>query len=62
MALYGAGQREAAVEHLLEILRRDRAWNEEAARKQLVTLFEAFGPTDPLTVATRRKLSSLLFS
>jgi putative thioredoxin len=62
MALYGTGQREAAVEHLLEILRRDRAWNEEAARKQLVTLFEAFGPTDPLTVATRRKLSSLLFS
>ncbi len=62
MALYGADQREAAVEHLLEILRRDRAWNEEAARKQLLTLFEAFGPTDPLTVATRRKLSSLLFA
>ncbi|MFQ5959056.1 MAG: thioredoxin [Alphaproteobacteria bacterium] len=62
MALYGAGRREAAVEHLLDIVRRDRAWNDEAARKQLLTLFEAFGPTDPLTVAARRKLSSLLFA
>jgi putative thioredoxin len=62
LALVARGEREAAVEHLLEIVRRNRAWNEEAARKQLVTLFEAFGPGDPLTVASRRRLSSLLFS
>lgn len=62
LAYYSAGEREAAVDELLEIIRRDRAWNEDAARKQLVKLFEAFGPTDPLTVASRRRLSSLLFS
>ena len=42
---------------LLELVRRDRKWNEEAARKQLVTLFEAMGPTDPRTIEARRKLS-----
>ncbi len=62
MALFGAGQREAAVDHLLEIMTRDMAWNDEAARKQLLEFFEAMGPTDPLTVAARRRLSSLLFS
>ena len=62
MALYAAGQKEGAADELMEILRRDRNWNEEAARKQLVKFFEAWGPTDPLTLATRRKLSSLLFS
>jgi len=62
MALYGAGQRDAAVDELLELMRRDRAWNDEAARKQLVKLFEAFGPADPLTVSARRRLSSLLFA
>jgi putative thioredoxin len=62
MALYGAGKREAAVDELLEIVRRDREWNDQAARKQLIKLFEAFGPTDKLTVQSRRKLSSLLFS
>lgn len=61
-ALYADGDREGAVNELLECARRDRAWNEEAARKQLVKLFEAMGPTDPLTVRSRRKLSSLLFS
>jgi putative thioredoxin len=61
-ALFAAGRREEAVEHLLTLVRKDRAWNEEAARKQLVKLFEAMGPTDPLTVATRRRLSSILFS
>ncbi|HSV28115.1 MAG TPA: tetratricopeptide repeat protein, partial [Candidatus Omnitrophota bacterium] len=40
----------------------DRAWNDDAARKQLVKFFEAFGPTSPLTIAGRRRLSSLLFS
>ena len=62
MALYGSGQRDQAIEELLEIARRDRRWNDEAARKQLVKLFEALGPTDPLTVSGRRRLSSLLFS
>jgi putative thioredoxin len=62
MALYGAGDREAAIEELLESVRRERRWNDEAARKQLVKLFEALGPTDPLTISARRRLSSLLFS
>ncbi len=60
-ALYAAGQQEEAIEQLLELLRRDRAWNEEAARKQLLKLFEALGPTNPLTQSGRRRLSSLLF-
>ncbi len=62
VALHAAGEREAAASALLEIIRRDRAWNEEAARKQLVKFFEAWGPMDPLTVDSRRRLSSLLFS
>ena len=62
MAHYGAGRNEQAVDELIEIVRRDRNWNDEAARQQLVTFFEAFGHTDPLTVAGRRKLSSILFS
>ena len=48
--------------NLLELVRRDRKWNEDAARKQLVTLFEAMGPADPRTIEARRKLSGLLFS
>ncbi len=62
MALYAADSREAAVEQLIEIVKRDRAWNEEAARKQLIKFFEAWGPTDPLTLDARRRLSTLLFS
>jgi putative thioredoxin len=61
-ALFAAGEREAAVDELLEIIRRNRAWNDEAARKQLLKFFEAMGPTDPLTVAARRRLSSILFA
>lgn len=61
-ALLAAGQREEAVDQLLESIKRDRKWNEEAARKQLLTLFEAFGPTDELTLSARRRLSSMLFS
>ncbi len=61
-ALEAAGQSDAAAEALLEIIRRDRAWNDEAARKQLVKLFEAWGPTDPRTLEFRRRLSSILFS
>lgn len=62
LALDGSGDRDGALEQLLEIVRRDRKWNEEAARKQLVTLFEAMGPTDERTIAARRKLSSILFA
>ncbi len=62
MALNAAGEREGAVTELLEIVRMDRNWNDEAARKQLLTLFEAFGPTDEVTLSGRRQLSSILFS
>ncbi|HXC55940.1 MAG TPA: thioredoxin [Rhizomicrobium sp.] len=62
LALDGAGDREAALTQLLDIVRRDRKWNEEAARKHLVTLFEAMGPADPRTLDARRRLSSILFS
>lgn len=62
LALYGANQHEAAADELLELIRRDRTWNEEAGRKQLLKLFEAWGPTNPLTLQTRRRLSALLFS
>jgi putative thioredoxin len=61
-AYVAAGRREEAVEALLEMVGLDRAWNDEAARKQLVTLFDAFGPMDELTRYGRRQLSSLLFS
>lgn len=61
-ALFGAGQREEAVDELLTLYKRDREWNEQAARKQLVKFFEAMGPTDPLTLSARRRLSSLMFS
>ena len=62
MAHHGAGRNEQAIDELIEIIRRDRQWNDEAARQQLLKLFEALGHTDPLTVAGRRKLSSILFS
>jgi len=62
MALYAAGRQQEAIDHLIEGVRRDRAWNEEQARKQLVKFFEALGPMDPVTVAGRRRLSSILFS
>ena len=62
IALQAAGEREAAAEALIEIVRRDRKWNDEAARQQLLKLFEAWGPTDPVTLSARRQLSALLFS
>ena len=62
VALNAAGQREKAADHLLEIVKRDRKWNDDGARKQLVQLFEAWGPTDDATVSGRRKLSSILFA
>ncbi|MDD9991910.1 MAG: thioredoxin [Rhodospirillales bacterium] len=62
MAYHGAGRNEQAIDELIDIIRRDREWNEQAARQQLLKLFEALGHADPLTVAGRRKLSSILFS
>ncbi len=61
-ALFGAGEREAAIDELLTLFKRDRNWDEQAARRQLVKFFEAMGPTDPLTVSARRRLSALMFS
>ena len=61
-ALYGAGDAEAAIDHLLELFKRDRAWNDDAARMQLLKIFEALGSTHPATVEGRRRLSTMLFS
>jgi putative thioredoxin len=62
VALNANGRREAAAQELLAILKRDRAWNDEAARKLLLEFFESWGPVDPATRSARRQLSSLLFS
>jgi putative thioredoxin len=61
VALNGKNMRDEAADALIEILKRDRTWNEEGARKQLLQFFEAWGPMDKASVAGRRKLSSLLF-
>jgi putative thioredoxin len=60
--LFLRGQIEAAMEHLLAIVRKDREWQDQAARKRLVRLFEALGPNHPATINGRRKLSTVLFS
>ena len=62
VALAARGQKTEAAEHLLELVRRDRNWNDQAARKQLVQLFEAWGFKDAAAIDGRRRLSSLLFS
>jgi len=62
LALNAAGNRQGAVDNLLDIMKRSRIWNEDAARKQLVQLFEAWGPKDEMTLAGRRRLSALLFA
>jgi putative thioredoxin len=62
IALNGIGRRQEALEHLLTIIGKDRGWNDEAARKQLVQFFDAWGPKDELTQTGRRRLSSILFS
>jgi putative thioredoxin len=62
IALHAKGQKQQAMDHLFEILRKDRAWNDDAARKQLVEFFEAWGTKDPLTQAGRQRLSSILFA
>jgi putative thioredoxin len=61
LILNARGHREAAVDHLVEIVSRKRDWNEEQARKQLVTFFDAWGPKDEMTLYGRRRLSSVLF-
>lgn len=61
-ALYAHDDAEAAVDHLLELFRRDREWNEGAAKTQLFTIFEALKPNDPVVLNGRRKLSSMIFA
>lgn len=62
LALYANGDSEAAIDALIEIIRQDRSWNDDAARLELLKIFEAIGPTDPVTMDGRKKLSSILFS
>ncbi|HEX4191932.1 MAG TPA: tetratricopeptide repeat protein, partial [Stellaceae bacterium] len=61
-ALFASGEREQAIDQLLDLVRRDCEWNEQAGRKQLVKFFEAIGLADPITVQARKRLSSILFS
>lgn len=61
-ALHAAGKPEAAVDQLLDLFRRDRDWNEGAAKAQLFTIFDALTPQDPIALNGRRRLSSLIFS
>jgi putative thioredoxin len=62
VALNGNGRRQDAVDQLIAIVKRDRKWNDDGARKQLVQFFEAWGPTDEATVNGRKQLSSVLFA
>jgi len=61
VALHGAGDSEGAVDQLLDLFRRDREWNDGAAKAQLFTIFDAMKPTDPVVLNGRRKLSSMIF-
>ncbi len=62
IALAARGKKQSALDHLLDLVQRDRNWNEQAARKQLVQLFDAWGAKDECTIDGRRRLSSILFS
>lgn len=62
MMLFASGKKDLAIDELVEIIRRDRAWEDEKARKQLLQFFEALGPSAPETMTGRRKLSAVLFS
>ena len=61
-ALYASGDGQGAVDHLLELFRRDREWNDGAAKTQLFTIFEALKPQDPVALNGRRRLSSMIFA
>jgi putative thioredoxin len=61
-ALNAAGNRAEATEQLLQIVKRDRKWNDDGARKQLLQFFDAWGGTDEATVEGRKRLSTILFS
>jgi putative thioredoxin len=61
-ALYATGDSEAAVNHLLDLFRRDREWNDSAAKTQLFTIFDALKADDPVVLNGRRKLSSMIFA
>lgn len=61
MALYGAGQIEEGLMQLLEIVKKDRTWNEDGARTQMLKIFEAEGLSDPVVMKVRRKLTTVLF-
>ncbi|HUV33115.1 MAG TPA: thioredoxin [Devosiaceae bacterium] len=62
LALLAGNDPDGAVETLLELFRRDREWNDGAAKEQLFKLFDSFGPKDPLTLKGRRRLSSMIFA
>jgi putative thioredoxin len=62
LALNGKGRRHDALEQLVAIVKRDRKWNDDGARKQLVQFFDAWGPTDEATIEGRKRLSSILFA
>jgi putative thioredoxin len=62
VALNAAGKRSEAANHLLDIIKRDRKWNDDGARKQLLQFFDAWGATDEATLEGRKRLSSILFS
>ena len=62
LAYYATGRAEDAIDHLLTIVQNNRAWNEDAARKQLIEIFDALGASDPLVNSSRRRLSTILFS
>jgi putative thioredoxin len=62
LALNSKGRRLEALEHLISIVKRDRKWNDDGARKQLVQFFDAWGPTDEATIEGRKRLSSILFA
>jgi len=62
LALNGKGRRVEALDHLIGIVKRDRKWNDDGARKQLVQFFDAWGPTDDATIEGRKRLSSILFA
>jgi len=62
VALNAKGRRSDALDHLIAIVKRDRKWNDDGARKQLVQFFDAWGPTDEATIEGRKRLSSILFA